>query len=85
MKPITTIAAVLLGLIALVHLLRLVFGWGLVINETLIPMWLSVVVFLVFAVVAVMLWRERGGEAARTAEDVAAVRDASGRSAETEG
>jgi membrane protein implicated in regulation of membrane protease activity len=62
MKPITTIAAVLLGLIALVQLLRLVFGWGLVINETLIPMWLSVVVFLVFAFVAVMLWRERGGE-----------------------
>ena len=44
MKPITTIAAVLLGLIALVHLLRLVFGWGLVINETLVPMWLSLVV-----------------------------------------
>ena len=62
MKPITTIAAVLLGLIALVHLLRLVFGWGLVINETLVPMWVSVVVLLVFALVAVMLWRERGGE-----------------------
>ncbi len=62
MKPITTIAAVLLGLIALVHLLRLVFGWGLVINETLIPMWLSVVALLVFASVAVMLWRERGGQ-----------------------
>ena len=54
MKPITTIAAVLLGLIALVQLLRLVFGWGLVINETLVPMWLSVVVLLVFASVAVM-------------------------------
>ena len=63
MKPITTIAAVLLlGLIALVHLLRLVFGWGLVINETLVPVWLSVVFLLVFAFVAVMLWRERGGE-----------------------
>ncbi len=62
MKPITTIAAVLLGLIALVQLLRLVFGWGLVINETLIPMWLSVVVLLVFAFVAVMLWRERASE-----------------------
>jgi len=62
MKPITTIAAVLLGLIALVQLLRLVFGWGLVINETVIPMWLSVVVLLVFASVAVMLWRERASE-----------------------
>ncbi len=62
MKPITTIAAVLLGLIALVHLLRLVFGWGLVINETIVPMWLSVVGLLVFAFVAVMLWRERGGQ-----------------------
>ena len=62
MKPITTVAAVLLGLVALVHLLRLVFGWGLVINETFVPMWLSVVVILVFAFVAAMLWRERGGE-----------------------
>ena len=62
MKPVTTIAAVILGLIALGHLLRLVFGWGLVIHETVVPMWPSVVVVLVFAFVAAMLWRERGGE-----------------------
>ncbi len=62
MKPVTTIAAVILGLIALLHLLRFVFGWGLVIHETVVPMWPSVVVVLVFAFVAAMLWRERGAE-----------------------
>ena len=62
MKPFTTIAAVILGLIALGHLLRLIFGWGFVVHETVVPMWPSVVVVLVFAFVAVMLWRERRGE-----------------------
>ena len=62
MKPVTTIAAALLGLIALLHLLRLVFGWGLVINDIIVPMWPSVVVLLVFTFVAAMLWREREGE-----------------------
>ena len=62
MKPYTTIAAAILGLIALGHLLRLVFGWGFIVHETVVPMWPSVVVVLVFGFVAVMLWRERGGE-----------------------
>jgi hypothetical protein len=61
MKLFTTIAAFLVGLISVGHLLRLLFGWGLVIDEKVIPMWPSVVVFLVFlvfALVAVMVWRE---------------------------
>ncbi len=70
MKPYTTIATVILGLIALGHLLRLIFGWGFVVHETVVPMWPSVVVVLVFGLVAVMLWRERGGSGARGAEDV---------------
>jgi membrane protein implicated in regulation of membrane protease activity len=62
MKPFTAIATAILAFIALGHLLRLVFGWAFVVHETVIPMWPSLVVVLVFGFVAVMLWRERGGE-----------------------
>ena len=58
MKPFTTIAAFLVGLISVGHLLRLLFGWGLVIDGKVIPMWPSVVVLLFFSLVAVMVWRE---------------------------
>jgi hypothetical protein len=58
MKPFTTIAAFLVGLISVGHLLRLLLGWGVVIDEKVIPMWPSVVVVLLFAFVAVMVWRE---------------------------
>jgi hypothetical protein len=52
----------MLGLITLGHLRPLIFGWGFVVHETVVPMWPSVVVVLVFAFVAVMLWRDRGEE-----------------------
>ena len=58
MKPFTTIAAFLIGLISVGHLLRILFSWGIVIDATAIPMWPSVIVFLFFALVAVMVWRE---------------------------
>ncbi|MHC4708853.1 MAG: hypothetical protein ACYTA3_00110 [Planctomycetota bacterium] len=62
MKPFTAIATAILAFIALGHLLRLVFGWTFVVHETVVPMWPSVVVILVFGFVAVMLWRERDRE-----------------------
>jgi hypothetical protein len=58
MKPFTAISAVLLALIAVGHLLRVLVGWELVIVATVIPMWPSVLVFLAFGGVAIMLWRE---------------------------
>ena len=58
MKPITAISVVLFALMAFGHLLRVLAGWELVINATIIPMWPSVLVFLVFGGVAIMLWRE---------------------------
>ena len=58
MKPITAISVVLLALMAFGHLLRVLAGWELVIGATIMPMWLSVLVFLVFGGVAIMLWRE---------------------------
>ena len=58
MKPFTAISVFLLALIAVGHLLRVLAGWELVIGATIMPMWLSVPVFLVFGGVAIMLWRE---------------------------
>jgi len=39
MKP-TLIAAIILGIIALVHLLRLILGWAFIVGTLTIPMWL---------------------------------------------
>ncbi len=58
MKPITAISVVLFALMAFGHLLRVLAGWELVIGATIIPMWPSVLVFLVFGGLAIMLWRE---------------------------
>ncbi len=58
MKPITAISVVLFAFMAFGHLLRVLAGWELVIGATIMPMWLSVPVFLVFGGVAIMLWRE---------------------------
>ena len=58
MKPFTTLAAALFGLIALAHLYRLVKGLEVVVSGTLLPQWLSVVGLIVAAGMALMLWRE---------------------------
>ena len=58
MKPFTTIAVVVFALVALLQLLRVIAGWEVVINGIAIPVWASVVAFVVAATLAVMLWRE---------------------------
>jgi len=58
MKPFTTIAVIIFSLIASIHLLRLFFGWEVVINGMIVPIWASVPGFLIAAVLAVMLLRE---------------------------
>ena len=58
MKPFSSIAAVVFGLVALMQLLRLVLGWSIVINGFSIPLWASAVACLVAAGLAVMVWRE---------------------------
>jgi hypothetical protein len=40
-KPFATIAAVIFALVALLHLLRLVLGWSVVIDSWTMPMWVS--------------------------------------------
>jgi hypothetical protein len=41
MKPITSISVVLFALMAFGHLLRVLAGWEILINATVIPMWPS--------------------------------------------
>jgi len=40
-KMFATIAAVIFALVALLHLLRLVMGWSVVIGSWTVPMWVS--------------------------------------------
>lgn len=58
MKPFTTFAMVLLGLISLLQLVRLLQSWEVVVNGFPVPMWASGLACVIAGVTAVMLWRE---------------------------
>jgi hypothetical protein len=58
-KPFTTLAIVLLSLIALLQLLRFVFGWEVSVNGLAVPVWASAIAFAVAAGLALMVWREK--------------------------
>jgi membrane protein implicated in regulation of membrane protease activity len=57
-KPATLTASILLAAVSVAHLLRAVFGTQVTVADRLIPVWVSVVAFLVAGAVAIMLWRE---------------------------
>jgi hypothetical protein len=57
-KPFTTFAIAIFSLVAVLHVLRLIFGWEVVINGLVMPMWASVVGLMIAGGLAVMLWRE---------------------------
>jgi hypothetical protein len=58
MKPFNTIAVVVFSLVALLQLLRAISGWEVTVNGIAIPIWASVIAFVVAAALAIMLWRE---------------------------
>ncbi|OLB23249.1 MAG: hypothetical protein AUH95_03440 [Nitrospirae bacterium 13_2_20CM_2_63_8] len=58
MKPFTTIAIVIFSLVAVLHVLRLMFRWEVVINGLVMPMWVSVVGIIVAGGLALLVWRE---------------------------
>ena len=58
MKPGTVAAAILLTVIALLQLLRAVLGVRVTVGDTEIPIWVSVVAFVVAGGLATLLWRE---------------------------
>ncbi|MFQ5658925.1 MAG: hypothetical protein ACE5GZ_00755 [Gammaproteobacteria bacterium] len=58
MKPFTVIAIVVFVLVSLFHLLRYVLGWEIIINAVVIPMWVSMLGFVIAGGLAFLLWRE---------------------------
>jgi hypothetical protein len=58
MKPVTNLAIAIFILIAVMHLMRLVFGWEVTLNALVIPMWVSVLGLLIAGALAYFLWRE---------------------------
>ena len=58
MKPFTTIAVAIFTLMAVVHLLRLAFGWEVVVTGYVIPVWWSAIGIVVAGGLALMVWRE---------------------------
>jgi hypothetical protein len=58
MKPFTTIAIAVFTLVAVVHLLRLVFGWEVVVTGYVVPVWWSALGLIVAGGLALMVWRE---------------------------
>ena len=58
MKPFSTAAAVLLGLVALAHLYRVIQPFEVTVAGDAIPQWVSVVGVIVAGGISLMLWRE---------------------------
>lgn len=57
-KPFTLIAIAVFMLIAVVHVLRLLLDWYVVVAGVSIPMWVSLLGLLIAGGLAVMVWRE---------------------------
>ena len=58
MKTGSSLAAILFSLVALAHLLRLVTGTPVIVGETSVSMWISVLGVILPAAIAWMLWKE---------------------------
>lgn len=58
MKPASLIAVLVFTLVAITHLLRLVFQTEVLVGGATIPMWMSVVGLIVTGALAGALWRE---------------------------
>jgi hypothetical protein len=61
MKLFTKIAIAVFSLVAVLHLLRVIFGWEVIISGMIIPLWVSVAGFIIAAGLAFLLWREMKG------------------------
>jgi hypothetical protein len=59
LKPAAFLATLFLSLVALLHLLRLVFQVPVTVGSTEIPMWASVFAVVGPGALAVWLWREQ--------------------------
>ncbi len=60
MKPASSIAVLVFSVVAILHLLRLVFRVDVVVGGASVPAWVSVLGFSVTGALAAALWREAG-------------------------
>lgn len=58
MRPGSSLAVLLLSLVAAAHLLRLFFHVEVIAGGVVIPMWVSAIGVVVPTFIAVLLWRE---------------------------
>ena len=58
MKPASLLAAIVLDVVAFAHLLRLIFHTKIMIGDTAVPMWVSVVGFIVATGLSILVFRE---------------------------
>ena len=58
MKPFTSLACLLLAVIALLQLTRLLLGWDIVVNGYAVPLWASGVAALLTGGLSLLAWRE---------------------------
>ena len=58
MKPFTKIASILLALVGLLHLARVILNMQAIVGSFEIPMWVSIVGFIVPSLLSIGLWRE---------------------------
>jgi len=57
-KPFTALSVLVFSLVALLQLVRAIAGWEVSIDGMPVPIWASVVAFVVATLLAIMLWRE---------------------------
>ena len=57
-RPFTLLAAILLLVIAIAHLLRIVDGWQVTVADSIVPLWVSWIALVVSGGLSVMLFRE---------------------------
>jgi uncharacterized integral membrane protein len=66
-KPFTMLASVIFAVVALIHLFRLWSRFHVVFGTHAVPVWVSIIGFVVPGILSVMLYREARG--APTAKD----------------
>jgi len=58
MKPASFVAAILLGIVSIMHILRLVFHTEVIVGERALPMWVSVVGCVAAGALSILVYRE---------------------------
>jgi hypothetical protein len=58
-RPASLVAAIFLWLVALAQLLRVLFRVEVRAGDVSIPLWVSILAFIVLAALGLWLWRER--------------------------